>query len=178
MNKLTCLGNTQYQGMPNGKGIRVDIESTSPSLSLTLNSTHKNGYFASQFIANESKTQSTPNESYVVQVGVLTTITVNGVLFGTYNLIDNFNSFKTTFQNTYTGSVVTKNATTNVITINVNNTSQVYNNIVISHSSVSNTYSFTEVPCNVNKSSEMLLIRMIGKILFQQKKNLSCSKKV
>ena len=172
MNELTCVGNTQYEGMPNFKGIRVEFDSNVANLNLTLNSIHKNGYFASQFIANESKNQATPNSSYIVQVGVLTTITVNGTLFGTYNLIANFNSFKTAFQNTYPGSIVTKNPTTHVITININNTSLVYSNIIVSHSSASNTYNFNNIPCGTNKSSESIVNQNDWKKLTPTKEEL------
>ena len=146
---LTCSNsNTPYKGMPNFKGILLEMESTSPSTSLTVSSTHKNGYFASQFIANETETDSTPSAPYTISVGAQASVNVGGTPLGSYNIVNNFNAFKSAFQNQYPGSVVSFNTTTNVVTININNTTQNYSNITVTSGSTTNNYNFTQVPCN------------------------------
>lgn len=79
-------------------------------------------------------------------VGVVTTVAVNGVpLSGSFNMIDNFSAFKTAFENKYPGAEVTLNGTN--ITITVNSTTAVFDNITLTGQSTSNEYVFNEDAC-------------------------------
>lgn len=79
-------------------------------------------------------------------VGVATTVAVNGVSFSdSFNMVDDFSAFKTAFENKYPGAEVVLNGT--IVTISVNSTTAVFDNITLTGQSTSNTYTFNEDAC-------------------------------
>ena len=97
-------------------------------------------------------------------VPITTNIAVNGATIpnSPYTLFNNndFVSFQNDIQNLYPGAVVSLNSYTNVITIVMESTSQVFNTIALTatNGTGSNTYNFTEITCNQSHSKEAGLL--------------------
>lgn len=91
-----------------------------------------------------------------ITVGIPTNISINGspIVNNPYNLYNStsFQQFQNQIQLQYPGSSVTVNSQTNIVTININNTNQVFNSISLTsnNGSTTNTYLFTEINCNQN----------------------------
>jgi RHS repeat-associated protein len=91
---------------------------------------------------------------FIVSVGIPTTISINGAALqnNPYTLYDatSFSQFQNQVQSQFIGSSVTLNSQTNMVTVSINNTNQVYSTISLSatNGSSTNTYNFTEVTCD------------------------------
>lgn len=159
LENLRCFDNDThtyhgYWGLVNIKQVNFQYESLSSNEPTTLKVLHKHGYAATAYIVDDSDSVNTPYASYNLNIGLNVHMNINNTLLpNSYNLYDNssFNLFKTYFQNTYPGSVVTKDIYSNTITITTNAIDTFSNLTIIPTASGANqiNYTFEESDCNI-----------------------------